>query len=111
MSIRKQQFYEGAALHLLACGGSIKSIRYAAPFFVVNGDVLVHLKYSAKSRSPWAFTFTRDEQSLLGKAATGARLVIGLICGADGVAALTYERYRSVAAHRKGCLLYTSRCV
>jgi len=41
MAIRKQEFYEGAALHLLHDGG-IVSIRYEAPFFVLNDDLLVH---------------------------------------------------------------------
>jgi len=99
--IKKQEFYEGAALHLLARTGAIRGIKYEAPFFVINNDVSVHLKYSTKGRSPWGFTFTTDEQLLMRKKAIGAKLVIGLICGADGVATLTYDEYKSVAAPRK----------
>lgn len=46
MSIKKQEFYEGVALHLLARNGGITSIRYEAPFFLLNDHLLVHLKYS-----------------------------------------------------------------
>lgn len=102
--IRKQEFYEGAALHLLARAGLVMGIRYEAPLFVINNELLVHLKYSTKNRSPWGFTFTTDEQLLLRNRAIGARLVIGLICGADGVATLTYDSYRSVAAPRKAAV-------
>lgn len=56
MAIKKQEFYEGAALYLLARTGRIKSIRNQPPFFVLNDDLFVLLKYSTKSRSPWGFT-------------------------------------------------------
>lgn len=34
MAIKKQEFYEGAALHLLARSGGISNIRYETPFFL-----------------------------------------------------------------------------
>ena len=52
MAIKKQEFYEGAALHLLARAGGITSLRYEAPLFLLNNRLLVHLKYSTKGRSP-----------------------------------------------------------
>ncbi len=104
MAIKKQEFYEGAALHLLARSGGITSIRYAAPFFLLNNQLLVYLKYSTRGRSPWGFTFTADEQVLLQNRTSEFKTVIGLICGADGVAAFTYDAYRSVAARRKSAV-------
>ena len=98
MGIKKQEFYEGAALHLLARTGRITSIRYDSPLFLVNNQVLILLKYSTKGRSPWGFTFTTDEQALLQKKAAEHKVVIGLVCGADGVATLTSDSYRNVAA-------------
>ena len=85
MAIKKQEFYEGAALHLLARNGSIKSIRYNPPLFLVNDEILLLLKYSTKGRSPWGFTFNTDEQRLL-EGVSEKKIVIGLVCGADGVA-------------------------
>lgn len=100
MAIKKQEFYEGAALHLLARAGGITSIRYEAPFFVLNNRIAVHLKYSTKGRSPWGFTFMPEEQVLLQRRASQSEIVIGLVCGADGVAALMYADYRGLAAVR-----------
>ena len=100
MAIKKQEFYEGAALHLLARTGEITSIRYDPPFFLLNNEVLVYLKYCTRGRSPWGFTFMPDEQDALQTRASESRIVIGLVCGADGVAAFTYDAYRSVAAPR-----------
>jgi hypothetical protein len=104
MPIKKQEFYEGAALHLLARGGGITSIRYEPPLFVVNNRLLIHLKYSTRGRSPWGFTFTPDEQLLLQHRATDCSIVIGLICGADGVAAFSYDSYCSVASSRNSAV-------
>jgi hypothetical protein len=98
MAIKKQEFYEGAALHLLARSRGITSIRYEAPFFLLNDQLSVYLKYSTRGRSPWGFTFMPDEQVILQERASEFEIVIGLICGADGVAAVTYGAYRSIAA-------------
>src|SRR5687767_11739241 len=100
MPIQKQEFYEGAALHLLARTGTITSVRYDAPFFVLNDRLLVRLKYSTRGRSPWGFTFTAEEQVILASRASELQTAIGLICGGDGVVGFSYEAYRSIAAPR-----------
>jgi hypothetical protein len=97
MAIKKQEFYEGAALHLLARTGGITSIRYESPFFVLNGQLLTLIKYSTRGRSPWGFTFTPDEQATLRERATDLRTVIALVCGEDGIAAFSYEAYLTIA--------------
>ena len=104
MAIKKQEFYEGAALHQLVRTSGIISIQYEAPFFVLNNQLMVYLKYSARGRSPWGFTFTASEQMLLQSRASELKIVIGLICGADGVAAFTYDAYRRLAAPRKSTI-------
>ncbi len=101
MPIKKQEFYEGAALHQLARAGAIAGIRYEPPFFVLNERLLVRLKHSTKGRSPWAFTFTRDEQSQLHESASVFSIVIGLVCGDDGVVALKYDAFGKIAAFRE----------
>lgn len=100
MTIKKQEFYEGAALHLLARTGKIANMRYEAPFFYLNERWVVMLKYSTKGRSPWAFTFAPDEQLSLLEKSNQHKMVIGLVCGADGVAAINYDSYLTVATPR-----------
>jgi hypothetical protein len=99
MGIKKQEFYEGAALHIVARTGGGACLRYEPPFFLLNDRLVALLKYSTKGRSPWGFTFTSDEQALLRKRAAKQDLVIGLICGADGVAAVPYESYIAIAGN------------
>ena len=100
MGIKKQEFYEGAALYLLARTGRVRSIRYESPFFLLNDSLWVYLKYSTKGRSPWGFTFMAAEQALLEERSSKSDIVVGLVCGSDGVAGLPYEAYRSIAATR-----------
>jgi hypothetical protein len=100
MAIQKQEFYEGAALHRLIRNSGGARIIYSAPFFIFDDRVQVYLKYSTGIRSPWGFTFNPDEQDLLHREATALRLVIGLICGADGITALPFEHYAKVAQQR-----------
>lgn len=97
MAIRKQEFYEGAALHLLVRAGGIRDIQYAKPFFVINSGIFVYVKYSTKGRSPWGFTFMPEEQRVLEERANEANVVIGLVCGGDGIAALHYNYYCTIA--------------
>ncbi len=104
MGIQKREFYEGAALHVLLRGGTGAHVAYQTPFFLINGSVLIHLKYSTGARSPWGFTFTPDEQHLLYRKSVGLHVTIGLICGSDGVAALPFASYARVAAVRKSAL-------
>ncbi|HTQ62211.1 MAG TPA: hypothetical protein VMI32_18445 [Candidatus Solibacter sp.] len=104
MAIKKQEFYEGAALHLLARSGKITALRYDPPFFTLNDRLLVLLKYSTRARSPWGFTFTSDEQALLEAADSRSKIVIGLVCGADGVAAFSYDDYLGIAAVRQSAV-------
>ncbi|MBM3205190.1 hypothetical protein FJZ48_04435 [Candidatus Uhrbacteria bacterium] len=59
--------------------------------------MLILLKYSTKGRSPWGFTFVPDEQTLLHNKAAESKIIIGLICGADGVAAFSYDAFRNIA--------------
>lgn len=104
MPIKKQEFYEGAAFHLLASTGHISGIISAPPFFILNGRLLVLLKYSTKGRSPWGFTFTPLEQQRLEKKSNKYKIKIGLVCGSDGIVALGYEDLLQVALPREGSI-------
>ncbi|MCA9293215.1 MAG: hypothetical protein KDA20_05320 [Phycisphaerales bacterium] len=97
MAIQKQEFYEGAALHRLVRGGELATLKSEPPFFLVNDRLLIHLKYCTKTRTPWGFTFLPEEQRTLAERAENEEIVIGLVCGGDGVAALPVEEYLLVA--------------
>lgn len=97
MSIKKLEYYEGAAIYKLARHGVIDGLRYEPPLFLLNNGTHVLIKHSAKKRSPWGFTFTALERNLLlERNCRGSRIILGLVCGSDGVAALTYGEFCSL---------------
>jgi hypothetical protein len=100
MAIQKQAFYEGAALHMITRAGGVTNVLYEAPFFLLNNWLLVFLKYSTKNRSPWGFTFTSGEQLVLANRGANSVIKIGLVCGSDGVATLSYNDFRGIASKR-----------
>lgn len=100
MAIRKQEFYEGAALHLIARTGLVTALRYDIPFFIFNDRLAVLMKYSTKNRSPWSFTFTSTEQALLADKSSKIDTAIVLICATDGIAAVRYEPFQRIAQAR-----------
>lgn len=109
MTIQKQEFYEGAAIHQLIRGSGGAKVSHVPPLFLFDNRLQVHLKYSTAKRSPWGFTFTPDEQVLLRERARMMPLVIGLICGADGIAALPYVDYASIASIQNAALRVACR--
>lgn len=100
MAIQKQEFYEGAALHVLARTGRMLSVAYQPPFYILNGCRSIYLKYCTRGRSPWSFTFNPSEQLLMQARSSSSDIVIGLICGSDGIASLSYGEYLKIAPHR-----------
>lgn len=104
MGIRKQEFYEGAAIHMLVPSSNDVRLRYEPPFFVVNNRIRLYLKYSTGVRSPWGFTFAAEEQVLLHNVDYGKETLVGLICGGDGVAAITCIDYRGIAQPRRAAI-------
>src|SRR5690349_16323853 len=96
MPINKQAFYEGAALYMLARQARTIRLEYRNPFFIINAEVAVYLKYSARVRSPWTFTFGVAEFAALAETSCSSELVVGLICGGDGIAGVTYEQLHKI---------------
>lgn len=99
MAIKKQEFYEGAALHQLSCSQPV-AIAYLPPFFILNDRLSVLLKYCTKGRSPWNFTFTAREQAQIQARRKISPIMLGLVCGDDGVAAIECEAYFAIARPR-----------
>jgi hypothetical protein len=97
MSLRKQYFYEGAALHGLVRTGLLDKVRYTPPFLSFNESISVLLKYCTRGRSPWGFTFAPEEQQALARKAAEIKTYVGLICGSDGVTAIEFEAYALIA--------------
>ena len=67
--------------------------------YTING-VGLFIKYSTKRMPPWHFTFIRDHQLEIEQIKSRHNhVVIALVCGTDGVAALSYDELKQVLDH------------
>lgn len=91
--LQKQEFYYGVAITRLLedvrCGTLAKSKDGLG--YTVNNNCFFAIKYTTKARSPWQFTFSWDEASRLNNVKDRDLKVLALVCGGDGVCALTWS--------------------
>lgn len=100
MSLQKQEFYEGAALHILVRSGSLDGVRYLPPYFLTSSGRRILLKHCTNVRSPWSFTFSYSE--CIGLRNTKSQTIIGLVCGSDGVAGLFDSEFNLISVNPTG---------
>ncbi len=92
LSIAKQDFYKGAALVVLIEDIRCVAVRSRTPGYIVNNDLRLLIKYSTHARSPWRFAITDEEVRFLrAEPCQICRTFVALVCGGDGVCALTGE--------------------
>jgi hypothetical protein len=106
--IDEYEFYHGAVLWSLITE-SREKISICADdstgridSFCINGEIAIHIKHSIKRLSPWQFTFTRDNvEELIELDKKYKSLFICLVCGDDGIVALTPDEFLEVAGPAK----------
>jgi len=102
--IDRQEFYHGAALLKLIADPRCKSVHPSKSGYVVNEKVFVLVKYSTRHNSPWRFTVTEDEFSLLAAPAVVKTSHIVLVCGGDGFCALHWSKASALLGNSPGWL-------
>jgi hypothetical protein len=101
--IDKQEFYHGAAILRVVSDARCESICKADGGFLVNDQVFVYLKYRTKSRTPWSFPFATEETVQMNASESKySKVVVGLICGGDGVCGLRWPPVRGLLADQAG---------
>ena len=89
----KSEFYHGAAIIRLLENSKCKAIRKREFLgYVVNESIFVFIKYTTKARTPWGFTFDQEDiDRCYRMAEKHSKLYLALVCGGDGVCALTWR--------------------
>lgn len=101
--IDKREFYHGAALGRLVEDGRCEHIKKHEFGYTVNEEVFVFLKYTTKSRSPWRFSFSNDDiQHLNLLASQFKNIVIAMICGGDGICAISWRKAADLLGDKSG---------
>jgi len=90
--IDKREFYHGVAIIRLLEDERCQMVQKRDCGYDVNGEVFIFPKYSTKSRSPWRFSFSKDDAERLNSLARSfAKIVIVLVCGGDGICAIPWR--------------------
>jgi hypothetical protein len=101
--LERQEFYWGAAIIRLLDNPKCTSLSKSKGGYLVNSTQFFALKYSTKSRTPWHFTFGGDEINKLSETSGQQKsVVIGLVCGGDGVCAVTWKQAESLLNGKPG---------
>jgi len=100
----KSGYYHGAALTRLLDDERCRAVRkHGLLGYVVNDDIFVFLKYTTKARSPWGFAFDQEDVNrCFDMSKQYHRVILGLICGGDGVCALEWEQARELLGGKQG---------
>jgi len=101
--IEKLEFYHGAALVRVIQDPRCETIRKHPCGYRVNENRILAIKYSTKARSPWGFTFSADDITRFNAAkAEFGDCIIALVCGGDGICALSWAVTVALLAQSPG---------
>lgn len=101
--IDKLHYYHGAAIVSLLENENFSVSRKGLLGYVVNNKVFIFVKYTTKSRSPWRFSFDQEDIDRCSKmAAEYNSVVIGLVCGGDGICAINWSEAQMLLGVKPG---------
>ena len=100
----KSEYYHGAALVRLMEDKRCHALKRREFLgYVANNEIFVFLKYTTKGRSPWGFTFDQEDVDRCFKMTTEYKnLVLGLICGGDGVCTVDWHEAKELLGGKPG---------
>lgn len=97
-------YYHGAAVIRLLEDQRCNAVRKRNNLgYVVNGENFIFLKYTTKVRTPWGFTFDQEDiERGFRMLKEYKRVVLGLICGGDGICALDWTEVEKLLDRKPG---------
>jgi len=99
------EFYHGAAIIQVIQDSRCHAIEKIDSGYLINGERPVAIKYTTKEHSPWRFTVNDDDITRFDTAlAHYGDLILALVCGGDGVCALSWRSDRAVLGGLPGWL-------
>ena len=100
----KSAYYHGAAVIPILEDIRCRSIRKLGTLgYVVNDDKFLFIKYTTRERPPWRFTFDREDIGrCLNMSGNYSLLVLGFVCGSDGVCAVDWSQGLELLGDKPG---------
>ena len=100
----KSEYYHGAAIVRLLENNKCESLKKIKNLgYLANGEIFILLKYRTNSRSPWNFTFdSEDIERCIKFSEMHRKVIVGLICGSDGVCSLDLDEVKFLLGSEAG---------
>lgn len=100
----KSAYYHGAAVIPVLEHKHCRAIRKLGQLgYLVNDTAFVFLKYTTKVRSPWRFTFDQEDVDRASNMNLQyAKVVLGFVCGGDGVCGVEWPKVRDLLGAKPG---------
>lgn len=94
----RSEYYHGAAIiHLLEDKRCRAVRKFGSLGYVVNEETVFFLKYTTKVRSPWGFYFNQQDLDRCFQMTKEYKcVVLGLICGGDGICSLNWSEVQKL---------------
>ncbi len=100
--IKEFEFYHGVVfskmLHSIQEGISLRSFPSEDnASYIINNNIGIYIKYSAKRLSPWRFTFQqRHQDEILEIRKNTGSVFLLLVCNDDGIVTLSFEELKGI---------------
>lgn len=100
--IKEFEFYHGAVLtNLLHGSGQSVTIELfpseSNASYIINKDIGLFIKHSAKRMSPWRFSFAQEHQNeILEMKNRLGKVFLSLVCGEDGIVILSFDDIKAL---------------
>ncbi len=102
--IGKFGFYHGAAVTKILEHEKCLAVRKKGLLgYIVNDNIFVFLKYTARAGTPWRFTFDQEDVDRCKNMTYEFKEVfVGLVCAGDGVCALRWSEVQGLLEDKPG---------
>jgi hypothetical protein len=99
--VDKRDYYHGATLIQAIEDTRFRSIKLKGTGYVINDQSIVYLKYTTKSKSPWRFTFSQNELSVVHSSSSDElNIFFVFICNGIGFCAVKYQELLNLLDHK-----------
>lgn len=103
--IDKVDFYHGATILKAIEDPRCNCVNSNEIGYLINKNSLVILKYSTKSKTPWQFTFSKNDlDNIVNSYSANINIYVVLICASDGLCALKCQETLKLLNDKPGVI-------
>jgi len=97
--MRTIDLFHGAVLANLVTDRNLTILKYNKnqSSYIINGSIILYIKYSQKRISPWSFSFSKEHvEDISNLSKEFKQIFIILVCNVDGIVCLKLEELKKL---------------